>query len=432
MRTHYKILTSILFVLLLGCTRAQAFSILAHEAIIDAEWDIGIKPLLVKKFGELTGPQFKEAHSYAYGGALMADMGYMPGGNSLFTDLLHYVRSGDLVMNLFNEAHTIDEYAFALGAMSHYMADKYGHSLATNRTVPLVYPKLRNKFGDVVTYGEDHTSHSRMEFTYDVLQVTEGSYASNAYHDFIGFNMNVPLLERAFRMTYGQNLNEYFKDINSSINTFRWGIRNLFPRLIKNAGKAHKNTIDQINPTPVAKVFRYRMKRHMFNLEYGKKKHIQSFTASLLATLVTILPKVGPLKSLKFIDPTPKGEQLFAESFKVIIQNYSAALTAAGNNQLNLPDINFDTGGTTSLGQYSITDQSYAKLITNLHQDNFAHLTPDLKQNILDFYKGASMPSFNNIEKKKDRKKAIAAYTALKEARPVTASLNQEDMANSK
>jgi hypothetical protein len=432
MRTSFKLLSCIVFISLLSVTRAGAFSILAHEAIIDAEWDIGIKPLLVKKFGNISGPQYKEAHSYAYGGGLMADMGYMPGGNALFTDLLHYVRSGDFVINLLNQAHTLNEYAFALGAVSHYMADKYGHSMATNLTVPLVYPELRKKFGDTVTYGEDHTSHSRMEFTYDVLQVSEGSYASNAYHDFIGFNMAVPLVERAFKITYGQNLNEYFKDINSNINTFRWGIRNLFPRLIKKSGKAHKNTIEEMNPTPVAKVFRYRMKRHMFNLEYGKKKRTQSFMASVLSGLVTILPKIGPLKSLKFVDPTPKGEQLFAESFKEIIKNYSAALTDAGSNQLVLPDINFDTGHATHLGEYHLADEAYAKLMVKLHEDNFSNLTPALKQHIAEFYKNAKPDTFSDIKKEKERKKVITALQALKKAKPIAAISIEETAAAQK
>ncbi len=403
--------------LLIGASPAKAYSVLAHEAIVDAEWDIGIKPLLVKKFGLITGPQFKEAHSYTYGGALMADMGYMPGGNALFTDLLHYVRSGDFIINLLNEAHTLNEYAFALGAMSHYMADKYGHSMATNVTVPLVYPKLRKKFGDTVTYDEDHTSHSRMEFTYDVLQVYNGSYASNAYHDFIGFNMAVPALERAFKITYGQDLHDYFKDIESNINTFRWGVRNLFPRMIRNAGKANKSKIKEINPTPVAKVFRYRMKRHMFNLEYGKHKHTQSFLARVLAGIVHLLPKAGPLKTLKFVDPTPKGEQLFAQSFKAIIDNYSIALKDAGEQNLTLPDINFDTGHATRIGEYHLADRAYAKLVINLQENHFQYLTPKLKEHLLTYYQQATPAVLNKLEDD-THDKLIPALAKLKITRP--------------
>src|ERR1700744_2951155 len=151
------------FFLLLIPNRSSAFSILAHEAIIDAEWDNVLKPMLLDKYPNSTAQDIKSAHAYAYGGCLVPDMGYMPFGDPYFTNLLHYVRTGDFVMHLINDAQNLNQYAFALGLLRNSLADEYGHSLATNMTVPLVYPKLQKKFGNVVTYGDDHTSHSRTE-----------------------------------------------------------------------------------------------------------------------------------------------------------------------------------------------------------------------------------------------------------------------------
>lgn len=187
----------------LASRQAKAYSVLAHEAIIDASWKPVLYPMIKEKYPNATREEMIKAHSYAYGGSIVADMGYMPLGNAFFTDLLHYVRSGDFIINLINDAQNINEYAFALGALSHYMADKYGHSMSTNLNVPLVYPKLQKKFGNVVTYEENHMSHSRMEFAYDVLQIGQGGYTSEGYHDFIGFNISVPVLERAFTRPMG-------------------------------------------------------------------------------------------------------------------------------------------------------------------------------------------------------------------------------------
>src|SRR5665647_63082 len=155
---------------------SSAFGVLTHEAIIDASWDKSILPLLKEKYPLITAEQQKEAHAYAYGGAVTPDMGYYPFGSKLFTNLVHYVRSGDMVNALLNDARNINEYAFALGFLSHYMADNYGHPLATNVSVPLVYPKLVKKYGRVITFADNRISHMRMEFGFDVLEVAKGNY----------------------------------------------------------------------------------------------------------------------------------------------------------------------------------------------------------------------------------------------------------------
>jgi hypothetical protein len=144
-------------------------------------------------------------------------MGYYPFGSKFFSDLVHYTRSGDFVLNLLREAHTVNELAFALGALAHYAADTQGHSVAVNASVPLQYPKLAKKYGKVVTYADDKTSHLRVEFSFDVSQVARGNYAPQAYHDFIGFQVEKPVLERAFRDTYSIELSDIFGDLDLAL-----------------------------------------------------------------------------------------------------------------------------------------------------------------------------------------------------------------------
>jgi hypothetical protein len=377
--------------LLFGSLPAQSFSILAHEAIVDAEWDLTLKPLLLKRYPTATLDDLIKAHSYTYGGSLVADIGYMPGGNAHFTDLLHYVRSGDFIINLLNEAQNLNEYAFALGAMSHYIADKYGHSMATNVTVPELYPNLKKKFGKVVTYEEDHTSHSRMEFAYDVVQIGRSNYASVAYHDFIGFNIATPPLERAFLKTYGQNLNVIFKNFNSSISMMRWGVKNLFPALTKKAWKTQKNEIIKANGNATMRSFKYKMSRRMYNKEFTGKKNKPDFKARALAFLVKILPKIGPLKNLKFVYPGAEGEKRFTHVFDTIIQKYAVALKQWDNQSLKLEDINLDTGHLLAFGDYQLADKAYCELIQQLQKEQFACLTEALQAHLVEYFRGVSL-----------------------------------------
>ncbi|GGI49767.1 hypothetical protein GCM10011425_09790 [Mucilaginibacter galii] len=367
----------------------QCFSILAHEAIVDAEWDITLKPLLLKKYPGATLDDLIKAHSYTYGGSLVADIGYMPGGDAYFTDLLHYVRSGDFIINLLNEANSLNEYAFALGALSHYMADKYGHSMATNVTVPELYPKLKQKFGNVVTYENDHTSHSRMEFAYDAVQVGRSNYASVAYHDFIGFNIATPVLEKAFFKTYGQQLNVIFKNFDASISMMRWGVKNLFPALTKKAWRAKRREIRQANGNAKVRSFKYKMSRRMYNKEFSGKRNKPDFKARALAFLVKVMPKIGPLKNLKFVYPGVEGEKRFTQVFDTIIQKYAIASRQWDAQTLTLNDINLDTGEPLGYGDYHLADNTYCKLVLNLQKEGFACLTPVLKEHLVKYFDGA-------------------------------------------
>ncbi len=299
-----------------------AYSVLTHEAIIDATWDKSIQPLLLEKFPGSTESQLKEAHAYAYGGCVAPDMGYYPFGSKLFTQLVHYVRTGDLVNNLLDEARDINEYAFALGFLCHYNADKYGHPIATNKCVPLVYPKDKEQFGSVVTYEQDPITHVRMEFGFDVIQTARGNYASEKYHDFIGFKVARPVLERAFLKTYGININDLFKDFSLSIETFRWIIKNFFPTITKAAWVSKRAEIRKSNPTITKKKFEYKMQKTNYYHEYGRKHEKPGFFPGVISVFVRILPKVGALKDLKIKIPGPDGEKLFIQSFDTVLVHF--------------------------------------------------------------------------------------------------------------
>ena len=72
-----------------------------------------------------------------------------------------------------------------------------------------------------VTYADDPKAHIRTEFGFDMTQVAKNRYTSDRYHDFIGFEVSKPLLERAFLETYGLKLEDIDGDTDLAIGSFR-------------------------------------------------------------------------------------------------------------------------------------------------------------------------------------------------------------------
>jgi len=365
---------------------SSAYSVLTHEAIIDASWEKSIQPLLKLKYPGSTEEQLKEAHAYAYGGAIIDDMGYYPFGSIFFSNLVHYVRSGDFVSALLEEARDINEYAFALGVLSHYTSDIYGHPLGTNIAVPLTYPKDKEKYGNIVTYTEDRTSHLRMEFSFDVLQTVKGNYASLAYHNFIGFKVSQPVLERAFLKTYGMDINDVFGNLKLAIGTFRWSVKNLIPEATKYAWIIKKAEIKKIRPSANAHNFRYRMKKANYYEEFGKEHKKPPVTSWAFTIIMRFFPKIGPLKGLRFTEPGEASEKLFIQSFDAVMVYYNSYLKKMAYGKNHFANKDLDTGKLTASGEYNLCDENYGKLVLKLEDEDFEQISPALKHNIIAFY----------------------------------------------
>jgi hypothetical protein len=345
-------------------------------------------------------------------------MGYFPFGSTYFTDLAHYVRSGDFVENLISESQNLNEYAFALGALCHYNGDKYGHSLGTNHVVPLVYPEMKKKFGPVVTYGDNHISHSRVEISFDVLETARGNYAPQAYHDFIGFEVAKPVLERAFIKTYGEDINNVFGDLDLAIGTYRWSVKNLMPTVTRSAWSLKKDDIKKLNPSINSRTFHYKMHRRDYYKEFGVKRQKPTFREKVLGVFLAILPKVGPLKALRFKDVGPEGEKLFIKSFDSVLVHYHEDLAKLKSGPIDLQDIDYDTGKPTMAGEYPLADETYEDLLDQLEQNKFNTLTQPLKQNIINFYSKADTLQLAQ-QNPKTWKKTSIALKGLKTAMPI-------------
>jgi len=389
---------SILFTALLfvKATSCFGYSVLTHEAIIDANWNTVLVPFLKQKFPQATEDDLKTAHAFAYGGCVVPDLGYYPFGSRLFTNLVHYVRSGDFIENLFNEASNINEYAFTLGVLCHYYADTYGHSIGVNRAVPLIYSDMKTKFGDTVTYADDKISHLRTEFSFDVLQTARGNYAPQAYHDFIGFQVSKELIEKTFLKTYGLDVNEMFGNFDKAVGSFRWSVKELIPSATRAAWKTKRKEIRELNPSVRRRSYVYTIRRQKYYKEFGKERDKSKFGESVLAFLIRIAPKWGPLKILKFRIPNKEAEKIFLESFDKTIVNYRHEVTGASKGRMELSNIDWDTGKKTMQGEYSLADKTYSDWVIKLKERKFETITSPMKRNILTFYKDHSDPGIDN------------------------------------
>jgi hypothetical protein len=225
-----------------------------------------------------------------------------------------------------------------------------------------------------------------MEFAFDVIQTARGNYATTSYHNFIGFNMSQPVLERAFLKVYGLELKSVLPDFESSVATFRWGVRNLFPAMIQNAWKTQKDTIMKFNPAATRKSLRFKMSRRMFNQDFGNNYTRPDFKARAIAFIIKISPKIGPLKKFKFRYPGIECERLFLKSMDSILTNYTRMLQTDADH-LKLQNIDYDTGKPTAIAEYRLADIAYDELTLRLQENKFIYLTHPLQQNVLNYYR---------------------------------------------
>ncbi len=421
MRSSALRVFAVLCLVLSAAGSSSAYSVLTHEQIVDLVWLDQIRPMLLQRFPGAGVEELRHAHANAYGGSLIQDLGYYPFGNKYFSHLVHYVRSGDFVMNLLREARDINEYAFALGALSHYVSDVWGHP-AVNQAVALRFPRLKRKFGPSVTFEDDPKAHIRTEFGFDVVQVAKNRYSSDAYRDFIGFEVPKPLLARAFRDTYGIEMSDIFNDEDHTIGSYRRAVSKTIPQLTRVALVTRRERMMKEYPTFNEKKFLFYLSRAQYEREWGSNYQHVGLGTRILAFLVKLLPKVGPLKAAKIVDPTPQTEDMYLKSMNDVVEQMRAALRDTAAGRLRLPNRDCDTGKLTRPGEYKLTDETYATLLHKMAKRNFDLLTPELRDNILQFY-GDLSADFATKRHADDWKEVLANLERLKSANVIDAGV---------
>jgi len=389
---------------------ARAYSVLAHEAMVDALWDSSIAPLLRARYPRATADDLTKARAFAYGGSVIQDLGYYPFGSRLFTNLVHYVRSGDFAEALLREARDVNEFAFALGALAHYSSDNAGHPLAVNRSVPLIYPKLRAKYGPEVTYVEDPRRHIMVEFAFDVVQVAGGAYLPDTYRSFIGFEVAKPVLERAFTDTYALTLDDLFANVDLAIGTYRYAVSRTIPEMTRVAWEDKQDEIRKVVPQVNRQAFIYSLTRQQYEQAFGTTYRKPDAFARFLGVLFKALPKIGPLAPLAFRAPTPETERLFTDSFRTARDRYRGLLTDARDARVQLANTDFDTGRPARWGEYSLADETYVDFLEKLRARSGTTLPAALRTDLVRFFETATTATPKD---KKERKRLVKAREAL-------------------
>lgn len=341
---------------------AAAYSVFAHEALIDAAWPGDLEPLLKRRFPRATAADIRTARAYAYGGSLIQDLGYYPFGSRFFSNAVHYVRSGDFVEALIREARDVNELAFALGALAHHASDAAGHPIAVNRAVPILFPKLRRKHGDAVLYAHSPSRHVMTEFAFDVLQVARGRFKSDIYQSLIGFHVATGVLDRAFEATYGLTLDDVFGDVALAIGTYRKAVSEIIPDMTRLAWKEKRDEILASTPGLTERDFVFTMTRRDFEETYGTSYRKPGVFARMVVAIFKVVPKFGPFRPLAFEPLTPETERLFLESFAASRTRYGELLQRVRSGTPMVTDADLDTGVPVTPGVNPLADDTLAEL----------------------------------------------------------------------
>jgi hypothetical protein len=402
--------------LLLAALPGYAYSFLTHETLIDIAWKGSIEPVLLREYSQATPAELREARAYAYAGSTIQDAGYYPFGHELFSNLTHYVRTGDFVTNLIRDSRNLNELAFALGAMSHYAGDSDGHRYAVNVSVPQEFPSLEAQYGPVVTYEEDPHAHVRTEFAFDVDQLSHGRFAPSGYLRSVGFRVPLRLLNQAFYDTYGIRLRSVLGGEFASIRSYRWSVRQLLPRVGYAEALLHRRSFPPDPDTAQFRAFAQRLQTaDKENHWEAYRKHKPSFLTRLLAVVIFVTPRVGALSDLAIRGPKADTEADYVASVNRATADYARLLEEVkvqGPKKFDLPDVDLDTGYPTRPGRYKLTDETYARLLGRVTQDN-ARPPLGLRQNILAFY---AVPDAHIVTRRhpRQRKKVQKELMALR------------------
>lgn len=436
-----------LVLLLLVCRHpVRAYSLMTHELLIDLTWQDSIVPLLLSRYPNLTPAELENARAYAYGGCVMQDIGYYPYGNRFYSDLTHYVRTGDFVVSLFRNAHNANELAFAVGALSHYIGDSVGHSEATNIAVPVEFPKLRARYGPSVSYAEGEHQHVQTEFAFDIDQIALHRIAPLSFQRKVGLKVPVHQLALAFYETYGvADFAGYHGSSRFNVREYRFAVHTFIPRIAYAVTLLHRRHEPQEPDSPDDAEIKKEVAEVSAANHWDEYRRKAGFETYMLAGLIFVLPKVGPLKLLDAKGPTEQTEAdymhsvvLCTRAMRVSLHRFTPPRPGARNAQKPapaaplpndsradvraeqrqqqfdpqhpLPNRDLDTGHVIQPGGYSLTDQTFAKLLHRLAHNPKQPIPPGIRLEIQAYYADPNAP----IETKRNAKRWAQVQADLK------------------
>jgi hypothetical protein len=391
--SDHRLAKIVLLVVLAVHQPLAAYSVQSHEELIDLNWKPAIRPFLLARFPHATDAELEQAHAFAFGGCAIQDLGYYPFSNEFFSNLAHYVRSADFIRNLFNEAKNPNELAFAIGALSHYVGDTTGHSLAVNPAVADGFPALAKKYGPVVTYDEDPHAHVRTEFAFDINEISKHRMAPSAYLRHIGLRVPVDLLARAFFKTYGLDFEKILGKRRPVVRGYRFAVRSFLPRIAYAETVLHRRSFPADTQSEALRLFQQHIAEADFGSQWNRYRRARAGIGTyLLAGTIFVLPKLGPLSLLAIRIPTPQTQELYLASMNKSSSALQQLLATWDTTEQSLPNLDLDTGAKVRPGSYRLTDETYADLLETITRQPQAKVPAGLKRDIQDYYADPRAP----------------------------------------
>ncbi len=370
---------------------AKAYSVQSHQQLVDLSWKQSMVPLLLARYPGLTEAELQEAHAYAYGGCAIQDLGYYPFGDEFFSNLLHYVRSGEFVQALLRDSQSADELAFSLGALSHYVGDSIGHSVATNFAVPVEFPKLGKQYGPWVTYDQDPHAHVQAEFAFDVNQISKNRFAPPDYLEAVGLQVPLPLLSRAFQETYGIPLHDVLGGSqHPNLFGYQTSVHHVLPRIAAAEALLHEKDMPSDTAGPEFDRMVHDLAQSGLDNGWNRYRSPAGIGTHVLAGLVYLTPKIGAPTMLAIKGPTVQTEQDYVTSLNRSIAAMHSIVADLHANSANasrdLPNRDLDTGREVQPGAYRLTDSTYQRLLARLTRGPTYPVPLGLRRNIEAFF----------------------------------------------
>jgi hypothetical protein len=200
------------------------------------------------------------------------------------------------------------------------------------------------------------------------------------------------LLAKAFFETYGLSLPSVIGTRQTALRTYRFAARRFLPDIARAETILHKNSFPADTPSPDLAQLANDLKQASLDNDWEAYRHPPGFRSHLFAGFIFILPKVGTLKLLAIKGPTSRTEDLYIKSVNRSIKSLRFALNHFDTIGEYLPNRDLDTGKKVAPGGYSLTDETYAELLSKLVEHPTDPIPAELKRDLIAYYADPQAP----------------------------------------
>ena len=351
----------------------RAFSVTAHQGVVDQAWGLTLVPLIRQRFPNATDRELTEAHAYARGGSISPILVLSARESFVFRPaaLRSHRRFRQPSVNWGQLSGRI---CVRLGMLGHYEAPAGIRKRPIFRCPSSIPSSSRN-----TATPSPMRTHPRAP-TNSIRCAAGRSSQRNTdlFEHSIDFKVPRDALERAFAETYGLQLNDLFDNYDIAIYTYRWGFRTIINEGTGIAWALYRKDIESNEPGVTSKEFVREISRGDFERQFGKAFLEPGYLPRFVGFLGTLVPDVGPLKRLPFKPLPDSVQKLYFRAYRHASERYVHEVAAICANKAWLENINLDTGRADKSGEYAPADEAWVDLLELHDKSHFANVRDDL------------------------------------------------------